>query len=446
MTENTSSDELVAGVHRRIRMLDPQEGPFAGELVADGEEVRIRLDAAGCSEDPFWSFSGTDHVAAPLDLVRRADGTDVLLPWCTERISAFLGRRTAAEQALSTGESVTLVGSLLRGLTELDGCPLPGAWWLTDGGRPVFVLGTGEPAAEGSRALIARVRDGAADRGLERLLADIESGLADPRAARRRMDRWDAELTELAAPRPLHREVFAPAAAGAVVAKRFPAALDVPADEGTRWWTAVSGRAAMAAERVRGLLRRLGSAAPRRRQSRRMPKPESGAANPVGGRRRPLLIGAAAATVVLAVGLLWPTGEGDDPASAQAVETPVAGTPAAETPSPEHSARTATPQDVPSGDPVAAVPGLVERIERCLRAHDGVCADAVVEGSAAAVLAAIERADTGDAVSLVDSYGDIAVIRRGDVQEEQQILVLLRRKDEWLVRDVYAVADQPGSS
>ncbi|REJ05566.1 hypothetical protein DY023_10060 [Microbacterium bovistercoris] len=441
MAENRSPDELVAGVHRRIRMLDPQEGPFAGELVADGDEVRVVMDAAGCAGQPFWAFGGADHVAAPLDLVRRPDRTDVLLPWCTERISTFLGRRAAAQQALSTGECVTLAGSLLRGLVELDGSPLAGAWWLTDGGRPVFVLGAGESAAEGARALIARLRDGSADRSLERLLGDIGSGLSDLRAARRRMERWDAELTELAAPRPLQREVFAPAAAGDVVANRFSGGLDEPVDERRGWQMVIAERAVATIESTRRALRRVVPSGRGEREPAPERVPDRGTGKPGGTRRRPLLIGAAVATTVLAVGLLWPTGEGDEHASAQAAVKP-----AAETPVPKASNPAATAKPPRTDDPVAAAPGLVKQVERCLKEGDAVCADAVVAGSASAVLKAIESADAGDAVALVDSYGDIAVVRRGDPDGEQQVLVLLRRKDEWLVRDVYAVADQPGSS
>ncbi|MDR2996935.1 MAG: hypothetical protein LBU78_02325 [Microbacterium sp.] len=442
MTENRSPAALVGGVHRRIRVLDPQEGPFQGELVVDGEDVRVRVDAAGCADEPFWAFSGAGHVAAPLDLIRRADGTDVLLPWCTERVAVFLGRRVA-EQTLGTGESVTLVGSLLRGVVELDASPLTGTWWLTDGGRPVFVLGAGEPASESARALVARVRASAANRSLERLLADHESGLADPRAARRRMDRWEAELTELAAPRPLRREVFAPAAAAAVMEDRFTS--DVGGLEDQGWRTAAAARLGIALDRGRALLHRV--LRPGRGASESASELPAAPKRTV--RRRPLLVGLAAALVVLAGGLLWPSGDADEPASAQtgggSAATRTSPAPRAEGPSPD--ATQEEPPDAEStDDPIAAATALLKRIDGCVRDHDERCADAVVEGSASSVLTAVQDTDAGDAVALVDSYGDIAVIRRGGPEERQQILVLLRQKDEWLVRDVYAVADQPGSS
>ncbi|MFE7021594.1 hypothetical protein, partial [Microbacterium sp. NPDC057650] len=436
MTDNRSPAALVGGVHRRIRVLDPQEGPFRGELIADGEDVRVRTDAAGCVGEPFWAYGGADHVAGPLDLVRRADGTDVLLPWCTERVGVFLGRRVAAAQPLGTGESVTLVGSLLRGLMELDGSPLPGTWWLTDGGRPLFVLGTGESAAEATRAVVARVRASGSDRSLERLLADIESGLFDLRAARRRMDRWEADLTELAAPRPLQREVFAPAAAAAVVEDRFPADVDGLEARGVGWRTVLVGwlGAALDAGRAHlGRALRLGRHAPVGSA------PERSSATSRAGRRRPLLVGLAAAVIVLAGGLLWPSGDADEAASAQDAEKPAATeiSPAASSPA-SPPALTQDPVAEQTVDPAAAAPALLKRIARCVREHDERCADAVVDGSESAVLKAVQATDAGDDVALVDSYGDIAVIRRGGPEEEQQILVLLLQKDEWLVRDVYA--------
>ncbi|MFE6994821.1 hypothetical protein ACFVAE_02580 [Microbacterium sp. NPDC057659] len=442
MTENRSPAALVSGVHRGIRVLDPQEGPFQGELVAEGQDVRVRADAADCAGEPFWAFSGAEHVAGALDLVRRADGTDVLLPWCTERLGVFLGRRVTTEQPLGTGESVTLVGSLLRGLVELDGSPLPGTWWLTDGGRPVFALGAGEPAAEATRALVARVRASASDRSLERLLTDIDTGLADPRAARRRMDRWEAELTELAAPRPLQREVFAPAAASAVVEERFPADAGGREASGSGWRSVAAGWFGTVLGGGRALLARV----PRLSGRPRGTSASEGTVAPTrAGRRRPLLVGLAAALIVLAGGLLWPSGEVDEPASAQTTEKKAA---VLEThPVPSATPSPAVTQDAElADDPVSAASALLKRIRRCVQEHDERCADAVVEGSAAAVLKAVGDTEAGNDVALVDSYGDIAVIRRGGAGEEQQILVLLRQKDEWLVRDVYAVADQPGSS
>ncbi|UJP11100.1 hypothetical protein L2X99_05850 [Microbacterium sp. KUDC0406] len=273
------------------------------------------------------------------------------------------------------------------------------------------------------------------------MLAEIESGLADPRAALRRIERWESELTELAAPRPLRREVFAPTAAGTVVAERFPAAAELQDDDGAGRLARMAERFALATERVGALRRSLSSRRRRGRATgeRRMVGRDAGTGRPT--RRRPLLIGAAAAAIVLGAGLLWPAADGDAPASAQgARETAEAQRSVVPT------ASAAPSETVRTEDPVEAAPALVKRIERCVRDRDDRCSSAVVDGSASAVLTAVEDADAGDSASLVDSYGDIAVIRLGAPDQEQQILVLLRQKDEWLVRDVYAVADQPGPS
>ena len=47
----------------------------------------------------------TVAVGTPLDVLRRSDGHDILLPVCTERLSDFLDRRSGE---LSTGEGVTV--------------------------------------------------------------------------------------------------------------------------------------------------------------------------------------------------------------------------------------------------------------------------------------------------------------------------------------------------
>ncbi|MBT2486060.1 hypothetical protein J7E28_15260 [Microbacterium sp. ISL-108] len=59
-------------------------------------------------------------------------------------------------------------------------------------------------------------------------------------------------------------------------------------------------------------------------------------------------------------------------------------------------------------------------------------------------------------MELVDEYGDVAVVRlrreeggpvdEGDTHPSapDQMLVLVRQDEKWLVRDAYSVADQPG--
>lgn len=129
---------LVAGAHRVIRMLDAHEGPYGGALVTWGEGVAVRTDARTLSGWEGWRHAGSEHVAGPVDLIRRADGHDVLLPWCRERVVTFLSRRRAGGPELAVGEANTLVMSLLRGVGELStfgGIACEGTWWLTEEGR-----------------------------------------------------------------------------------------------------------------------------------------------------------------------------------------------------------------------------------------------------------------------------------------------------------------------
>ena len=224
---------LVPGVHRVIRRIDAGEGPYAGTLVTRGGSVAVQVDAEAISGWAAWEHAGDDHVAAPLDIVRRSDGHDVLLPWCTERVSSFFGRRAAAEAALTSGETTTLVASILRGLGELtrgEGQEETGEWWLTDDGRPTFVIGAGETARAAAAGLVARLRKDCADRALTRLLVVVEEGLgavtARPGMPARQLEKWEAELFDSAAPKPLRRDVHAPelaraadAASRAVVAR-----------------------------------------------------------------------------------------------------------------------------------------------------------------------------------------------------------------------------------
>ncbi|MBO9627493.1 MAG: hypothetical protein J7484_14120 [Microbacterium sp.] len=113
----------------------------------------------------------------------------------------------------------------------------------------------------------------------------------------------------------------------------------------------------------------------------------------------------------------------------------------------------------PSDDPTASARELYDGILVCGRAGDAVCADAVATGSAEVVARlsdGVGRGRHGAEYALVDAYGDVAVVRMtpstdsaGASSAEAEgatgelIIVLVREKEKWLVRDVYDVADQP---
>ncbi|MGB3376038.1 MAG: hypothetical protein WBA87_12985, partial [Microbacterium sp.] len=199
---------LVPGAHRVIRRLD-ETAALPGDLVSDGERQRVSADA-GELDEALWWFSGAEHVAGVRDVVRTREGQVALLPWCADSLDMVLARRTAAERPLVTGEVVTLVGSLLRGVIEVGGREVRGRWWLDDEARPLFVPGEGMSCASASVEIIERLRQDCPDRSLERVLRRISDAAADHRIVLRSLDEWERELTELAAPRPIDVTVYAP--------------------------------------------------------------------------------------------------------------------------------------------------------------------------------------------------------------------------------------------
>lgn len=530
----TGSDEprgpLLPGVHRVIRTLDADEGPYRGTLVTDRGSVAVMTDAEAISGWGGWAHAGDEHVAGPLDLVRRHDGHDVLLPWCTERLSVFLGRRQADGPTLAAGEVSTLVGSLLRGLDELgegEGA-YDGDWWLTEDGRPMFVLGAGGGARERSALIVDRVHRDCADRALSRLLAGIRDGLraggARPGVPRRQLELWEAELFAIAAPRPLGRDTHAPARVqdiemvralraaptetrrtrsegeselrdavrgglgGVLVAIARP--LRVAGRLGVERWSAL--RASWTRDTMSDHRDQLAAG------DRGSVRGREGAVGAPSRRVRRLVVAGAAAAVVLGAGMLWPggaTGESgqDDAAASPAAEretdlTRDEGMGASEVQGPDGETPRPTPTPDHAADdlvdPVAAAGALLTAIRRCAAVGDVVCEDAVAHGSGGIVdlLGADGNGEaegegdgeaegegdgeaegdaeagtvgeagggTGPAFSLVDQYGDVAVIRAStpSVYEggagTDRMLVLVRVAEKWLVRDAYDVADQPG--
>jgi len=449
---------LVPGAHRLIRRLDGTESPFTGELVSDGEHRRVLVDTAA-TDAALWEFAGAEHVAGVHDLVRTADGHGALLPWCVEPVETLIARRRAAGRPLTSGEIVTLVGSLMRGIVEVADRAVTGRWWLEDGGRPVFVPGEGVSSTAASVAVVERVRDECADRAMQRTLVRIAAGMSDHRMVLRQLDAWEGELTELAAPRALEREV--PDMDGPWPTPERVRALPVHR----------AGLAEVAGqlEARRSLRERLVLIGARLQERLResmpsKPKVSSGVgAGADGGARtraprgRMLLVGAGAGALVILGGLLWPGGD-EDAAMPQAVAADRQASPSpsasergqvAQPEEPRPSASVAPVPDQPQpdrddGDVERAATRLLKAIDGCRAKKDMDCATAVVAGAAQGVLERLGADAAGRDVTLVEDYGDIAVTRLGRTTANgEQMLVLVREKDGWLVRDVYDVADQP---
>ncbi|PKI93019.1 hypothetical protein CW368_01615 [Actinomycetales bacterium SN12] len=433
---------LTPGAHRSIRMLDAQESAYPGELITDGERRGVRVDVEAVPE-PLWLHAGAEHVAGVRDLLRRPDGHDAVLPWCADRIEVFLGRRAAVESALSAGETVTLVGSLLRGIVEIGDRSLTGQWWLTDEARPVFAPGEGVACTASAVALIARLREGCPDRALNRLLGEIETAAGDQRMVRRSIERWERELTELAAPRALVREVFAPERVVAIDAHA------VRLDQDADLLAAEPGALGRVQDRLieagQDMARRLRTGLRRdRRAVVRSGRPGEPAARAPRGRM--LIVGGAAAALVLVGGLMWPTGKEDSAATERVGEVMPAVTPtAAPDAAPERDVETSeAPDAMIDGSAEQRAAALLTTVLECGRRGDAVCADAIVDGAGAAVQERLAGTEAKRTIAAVEDYGDVGVLRLGESgQRGEQMLVLVMQKDRWLVRDVYDVANQP---
>ena len=453
---------LTPGAHRAIRMLDRQDSAYSGELITDGERRGVRVDA-DTVPDVLWAFAGAEHVAGVRDVVRRADGHDAVLPWCADRVDVFLGRRAAGEAAMTAGETVTLVGSLLRGVAEVAERSVSGRWWLTDAARPMFAPGEGAGCAEEVVAIVERLRENGTDRAMDRLLGEIAGGAGDWRVVQRSAERWEKELSELAAPRPLERGE--PAMARVTTAEAHRSLLPGDVDEIMDQPTAVRLAGARIAHVLRSASRRVLQRLPRLDRVPILVGGRKAECDAGAGRGRVLLAGGAAAAVVLVGGLMWPQSGGDTAAA----ERPVAQSSGAGRHSPAPTATSkgdtvpmepdaagrgpdASAQPDRAADTDAVQDGSAEQraiavlasVDACARAKDDVCADAITEGAGALVLERLAGTNAERSVTAVEDYGDVSVLRLGPSRDRgEQMLVLVSQKDRWLVRDVYDVADQP---
>lgn len=488
MTETDAAADrasLVPGVHRLIRAIDGKEGPFAGALVVFDDTVAVCIDIERLGAWDGWAFSDSEHVCGALDIRRRADGHDVLLPWCTQRVEAFLGRRDASDSPLTPGELGTLVVSLLRGVRELGAdAEAVGEWWLTGDGRPLFVHGEGGSARARTAALVERMLRQQVDRGTVRILQEAASALRQPRHPADDDRRWEQELFARAAPRALQLDVFAPERVSAI-SPRLVAADAASGDAGRPHRRHVAGETrrtrlknkerrsagAGAGAGAVHVLRSLAEGARIRIEhlgERRFKRPPlhasaEGTGKPKSSRRRAVLLAGALGAIVLIVGLLWPGDGGDAPAEATSRKAPTAaepddvanrgaadrrdsGVPKTSTPDPVPSEPTSDEGMAPDpGMALDAVPQLLDAISVCVRDVAEHCSSAVAEGGRIPTEGIASRGASESAAALVDDYGDVAVIRLTPVDSgaTEQMMVLERRDDIWLVRDVYDVAHQP---
>lgn len=415
--------------HRVIRVVTGDaEAPWPGALAADPDGGTVLVvDAARFGASwPGWSAEPLGHVLGPLDVRRRADGHDLVLPLCTERVTAFLTRR-AVDAPLTAGEGVTLAVSLLRGLAEVGeaAAATRGTWWLTDQGRPVLAADAGDTSCADDTA--AHLRSLA--EAVPALHVPVsEAAAIDVRRVGREIERIEAALFAVAEPAPLATATFGPRRAHPARTSADGAVDASIAPEPGLLHTLVRHVDADWAD----LLSRTTTGAWRAWRSRSRTT------------RRPLLVAAGAAVVVVVGGLLWPTGSpGPATAESAVAERTASATPLAPaTPAPsaatEPAAEPVPPGEEPTLDAIAS--DLLSARSAC--AGDVGCLTGILETPTlvfppgAADLPAAERT-----LTLLDEFGGAAVLRTEAPGQglPAQLVVIVRVQDTWVIRDVYDI-------
>ena len=425
-------ESLLRTPFREIRAVrEREDGPWPGVLVRQASgTVRVLVDAGILGTDwSGWDAAPGGHVLTPIDLVRRPGGHDVLLPVCSERLEDFV-RRRGARSAFLPGEAVTLGVSVLRGCSEIVSTPdAAGEWWLDDSGRPVLATDASSRRALAAAAdvLSAAAIDPRIRRPWDAAVQAVSAGRVTAR------DIADAEelLFAVADPEPLSTISLSPRMAVDVAPDvRAPAVAADDAAPRPLWQSLIGSVDTDLADSVS----RATTAVWRRLRS------------PSRSRRAPLFVGGAVAAAVLAGGALWPAAGG-----VASVDPPGAGDTAG-TPTITATARPAddgippaVAADAPATDDLAALTaGLLDARASC--AGDAECLEGVVaDPSMPLGTGTIDLPATERSVSLLDDFGDIAVLRvdpnAGETQA--QLVVVIRRDEKWLLRDVHDVAQQP---
>ncbi|HWL79287.1 hypothetical protein [Microbacterium sp.] len=452
MDEKPLLDDRLMAAYRPLRRVSGgDESPWPGALVrAASGDTCVLVEARHLDAQwPGWWADPDGHVLGALDLVRRAEGHDVVVPVCVERADAFVRRRGASGAPLSPGETVTLAVSIVRGFAELvtARAPVAGRWWVTDAGRPLFACGaSGEAAPFASAELLRSLATPATAATLDEAVRAV---LAE-RPSRHELDAVEQRLFGLARPEPLALTVFGPRRARSAMTD---AAAD-PASPRRRAVIAESDAEprGLIASLARHIDADLGDAVSRvvTEAWRRLRSARSG------GRRRPWLLAGGLAVAIVTGGFVWPAGA-DDAVSTEAPPLPVSSVPTREgslgaAPSDETNAAgeavavleesTAdSTTDVPApGDLAAVADELLTARLAC--AGETSCLAAVAEDpSSTFPPGVVDLAGDARGVSLVDEFGGVAVLRVEPVggASGAQLVVLVRGGEGWLLRDVYDV-------
>jgi len=449
-----SFDEGPLEAPTLLRRLRADEAPFAGDLRAgDPPAVWVRADDV---PPETWRVRGGEHVLAPLDVARTPEGHDVLLPHCPARLDAVIAR---SGRSLPAGAVVTAAVSLIRGAAEARRCEFTtGRWWVDAAGQPLLAPGGDLWTAE-TAALLGELVEGTSG-ALRAAVLDAAALVTEADPPSRRHDRVEEALFDAAEPSPLRwttEEAVGEEPAPRRVTSLRHAMAGLETEDGAEETGAVDRQAAWATRlvdrdvvvRAHGAVAGVGNAlsgfvagarAHRRARSRGSTartdvdrparSPRRGR-----GRRAPLIVAAAVGIAVTAGGLAWPDNHG----SSEAVETVAEVESASETPTAEPTA--APPGGVASEND--RIEGVLTALSSCAREDHAPC-DAVREDPMATPPSGVVTDDSvARDVALLDEYGGVFVYRVAAQGHTPQVLVLVEVNGEWLVRDVYDVADQP---
>jgi len=443
-----TAEALDAAVHR-IRHIARPEAPYAATRGTLQDDATVLLvDTETLVGWAGWRCAGSQHLLAPLDVVRNADGHEAVLPDVRESVARACGRREAAGAGWRRGEAVTLLVSLVRGVSEAAVIGVPdgeGEWWIAADGRPMFAFdngagpapaeGPGESVVAASRVLVDRIAAQVDDRVLVRAIDDVRSALDHPEILARRLDDLEEPLFDAAAPQPIQSDDI-----GGDTAPRdgrYIAFDDAESDGRLAWLRDAIDRHidSSLGEALRDTASSIASRVAERRDRRAEQKRRKASRGRVTnirakGSRWPLVLaGSAAAAVVVAVGMMWPAGAPDARAREQIGASATPAATLVEDPAPTEVPEPADPD--PALDAVAAAGEILAAWDAC---GEACLAPDGMERSGAAAHA--ERA-----VSLVDDYGAVALLEITAPEANRQLLVIERSDEGWRVRDLYAAPE-----
>ncbi|MEJ1155531.1 hypothetical protein [Microbacterium marmarense] len=435
-TDPSTPRTALSAPYRGIRPVRAgDDAPFGGMLTTvESGDACVLIDARSLPEQwDGWSADPDGHLVTPLAIVRRSDGHDVAMPVLTERVEDFVARRQNLGAALTKGERVTLAVSIVRGLSEVtDSAAVAGQWWLTQSGRPVLAAGTSTQMAwEHSLSLIRAIseNDAAGPVWAEALVA-LDGAVENERE----YDRAEELLFTIA-----ESSALATSAIGSTRKAR-----DLASHTATTFDEILTPHS-------RGLTERLA-----RHVDADLADTFSRATTVVWrwlttsrrstSKRAPWLVAAAVTATVLAGGLFWPTELGapataelpSPSATAMVSEDSDPGVSPTESPAPENDA---ADEKESSGartdtDIATAVDSLLTRRADC-EGDDGCETAFAVESGFVPPAGVIDLPSDQRSETLIDEYGGVAVVQVEARGGESQIVVIERRNDEWLLRDVY---------